>query len=630
MALKVQTGKLLRTMALSLIFVMGWTLISWAASEESASTKKKNFQIQQLQWDKDNLTLRIQGDSSPVFTAYDLFNPARVIIDIADGSFPESLGLPLAFTAGPISKIKGDVLTGQVPEIAQLQLVLNEASDVDYKIAREKNDIVVQFSPTKKEKTATGPGKIVIQEITVEKLPLETRVHIKSSKEILGYTALTLDRDMAHLPRVCLDLPGVEPKKIDIQVKDSPLASVRSEMPADDGDGSRIVMESALEAIFLYSIEPRANGLDVIITKPEEDAPQPTAALAATGLLNEDNKAKKAVKPAPKPVIQPASAKKGKEETHAQAAETADFDNLSFTGYTAQKISVDFYKIDLHNVFRLIGDISRKNIVVAEGVSGSLTLALNEVPWDFALDIILNLKDLQKEERFNTIVISPKDKNFSWPENTATNLDIEVDKDPLKVQKRLEINKEALDAKKLIRQAREMEESGDYQGAATLYEKAIAFWPENSELAERTASLYLVHLGLNAKAAFFAQKAQKIDPDNTKAALIAAIALANMEKVQEAQEFFEIAVNVPSPTKQAMASYAAFCEQNNNNAAAIDLLNKFEDIYGSSLQVMISKARIMDKLGLKELADQEYRAILKSGEPLPKSLKKYIEKRLDD
>ena len=631
MTLKVKIDRLLQITALSLFFVMGWTLMSMAAPDND-STKNKIFQIQRLEWENNDSTLRIQGDSPPVFTVYDLFNPARIVIDIADGVLPESLTLPPDSNAGPISQIKGNILTDQVPQIAQLQLILNKDGKYDYKIVREQNDIIVQFSPKKKEEADQVKEKIVIQSISVEKLPLETRLHIKSASPVTDYTTLNLEKDMGHMPRVCLDLPGVETKKIDLQIEDSPLINVSSEMLAQ-ADGIRIIMESAQESIFLYDIEATENGLDIIITDPESDIPEPAAALAATGLINDDNKAKTEQtekQGAEKPIIQPIAVKKEIDESPVPSPADVGFDKLSFAGYTAQKISVDFYKIDLHNVFRLIGDISQKNIVVDEAVNGSLTLTLNDVPWDFALDIILNLKDLQKEERFNTIVISPKDKSFNWPENTASNLEIEVDTDPLKVEKRLEVNQETFAAKKLIRHARDLEKAKNYKDAVVLYEKALTFWPNNSDLAERTASIYLVHLGLNAKAAFFARKAQDLDHENIKAALTAAIALANLEKVQEAQEYFEIAVNTPIPSKQALASYAAFCEQNNNFSAAINLLDRFEKSYGSSLQIMISKARILDKLGNKELAIREYRAALNSGEDLPESLKIYINKRLAD
>ena len=84
--------------------------------------------------------------------------------------------------------------------------------------------------------------------------------------------------------------------------------------------------------------------------------------------------------------------------------------------YTGHPISLDFKDGDLQDIFRLFADISGLNIVVNPGVSGKVTLKLNEVPWDQALDLILKanglgytlegnviriarLADLQKEEQ---------------------------------------------------------------------------------------------------------------------------------------------------------------------------------------------------------------------------------------
>jgi type IV pilus assembly protein PilQ len=84
--------------------------------------------------------------------------------------------------------------------------------------------------------------------------------------------------------------------------------------------------------------------------------------------------------------------------------------------YTGHPISLDFKDGDLQDIFRLFADISGLNIVVNPGVSGKVTLKLNEVPWDQALDLILKanglgytlennviriakLSDLQREEQ---------------------------------------------------------------------------------------------------------------------------------------------------------------------------------------------------------------------------------------
>lgn len=530
MALK--RGHQLFQIALLILAVLCLPLSSLAVTNTDKVQSKQYF-IRSIQWEKYGQDkLRIQGQISPVFTIYELFNPTRIIIDIANGNFLTSVTFPLDFTDGPIRSVQGDILKNQEPKIAQLQLIL--AEDREYSVARDQNDIIIEFGNPKTKDTG---------------------------------------------------------------------------QPADINRTEK-------------------NHVQAIIKKPIEKRTGETA-LIATGLI------KKKLQPSlashQQHVI---SATKPKSVAKQQSATptdhkklSSDFD-MSFGGYKAQKITVDFYKIDLHNVFRLIGKISERNIVIDEAVNGSLTLALNDVPWDFALDIILNLKNLQKEERSNTIVISPKDKGFTWPENASTNLEIEEDTDPLKVQNRLNISQETFEAKRLIRQARELEKEKKYHNAVELYEKAMSFWPQNSELAGRTATLCLVHLGLNAKAAYLAKKAIVINPENNKAALTAAISLANLKKLQEAREYFDIAINVPQPTKQALASYAAFSEQNQSPKAALNILQQYEDVYGSSLQIMISKARIYDKLQQTELADREYSAALNSGEKIPSALKIFINKRL--
>ncbi|MCI5211453.1 MAG: hypothetical protein D3910_22325, partial [Candidatus Electrothrix sp. ATG2] len=162
-------------------------------------------------------------------------------------------------------------------------------------------------------------------------------------------------------------------------------------------------------------------------------------------------------------------------------------------------ISVDFYKIDLHNVFRMLREITGKNIVISEGVSGNLTLALTDVPWRFVLDIILNLKDLAKEERDNTIVIYPKDKEFVFPKQEDEGLTLTPDEGIIEEQKKKGITytgernipPEQLEAKKILASGRAAERKGDLETAVRFYEQALEKWPENSKLANKISALYL-------------------------------------------------------------------------------------------------------------------------------------------
>jgi len=74
--------------------------------------------------------------------------------------------------------------------------------------------------------------------------------------------------------------------------------------------------------------------------------------------------------------------------------------------YTGQRITLDFHDIDVRNLLRLLAEVSKKNIVVADDVSGKITVSLRNVPWDQALDIVLTSKGLGKQEVGNVIRIA--------------------------------------------------------------------------------------------------------------------------------------------------------------------------------------------------------------------------------
>jgi type IV pilus assembly protein PilQ len=75
-------------------------------------------------------------------------------------------------------------------------------------------------------------------------------------------------------------------------------------------------------------------------------------------------------------------------------------------GYTGRRISLEFHDIEIRNLLRLIADVSKKNMVVADDVSGRVTVSLRNVPWDQALDLVLKTKGLGKEEMGNIIRVA--------------------------------------------------------------------------------------------------------------------------------------------------------------------------------------------------------------------------------
>jgi len=85
--------------------------------------------------------------------------------------------------------------------------------------------------------------------------------------------------------------------------------------------------------------------------------------------------------------------------------------------FKGRRLSIDIAKADVHNVFRLLADVSRLNLVIDESVKGSVTLRLVNVPWDQALLLICQLRDLVAERQGNIILVTTYQKHAKLAEH---------------------------------------------------------------------------------------------------------------------------------------------------------------------------------------------------------------------
>jgi type IV pilus assembly protein PilQ len=91
-----------------------------------------------------------------------------------------------------------------------------------------------------------------------------------------------------------------------------------------------------------------------------------------------------------------------------QAAET---DRIARGGgYTGERLSLNFQNVEVRAVLQVIADFTGLNIITSDTVGGSLTLRLKDVPWDQALDIILQSKGLDMRKTGNVVWIAPRDE----------------------------------------------------------------------------------------------------------------------------------------------------------------------------------------------------------------------------
>jgi type IV pilus assembly protein PilQ len=216
--------------------------------------------------------------------------------------------------------------------------------------------------------------------------------------------------------RLVVDFKNVVSKSAirSMEVNQGPVRKVRlAQFSAADPKVARLVLDLSSRAP--YRIVDAADGVKIVFGEGAMTAPAPLAALKADPEPEPQMAAAPpppALLPAPLPAPLPDLAPEPQEPGLASATNLTTGERV----YTGHPISLDFKDGDLQDIFRLFADISGMNVVVNPGVSGKVTLKLNEVPWDQALDLILKanglgytlegnviriarLADLQKEEQ---------------------------------------------------------------------------------------------------------------------------------------------------------------------------------------------------------------------------------------
>lgn len=79
-------------------------------------------------------------------------------------------------------------------------------------------------------------------------------------------------------------------------------------------------------------------------------------------------------------------------------------------GYQGEKLSLNFQNVDVRRLLQVIGEFTGMNMVVSDSVGGAITLILRDVPWDQALDIIMQQKGLDMRKNGNVILIAPREE----------------------------------------------------------------------------------------------------------------------------------------------------------------------------------------------------------------------------
>lgn len=247
--------------------------------------------------------------------------------------------------------------------------------------------------PTKPQPVAQQPARPSVAPVTVTAATQVQKIQEMTVREERGQTILSISfsqplTNYRHFPmpnpaRILLDIfsdakqtgPS-DTYRIDTSV----VSTVRvSQLEG----GLRLTTDVAAATVPPYSITQDKGGLRVVIGMENPKATARKDATLVSGGVRADIR--------------------GEDSAKAASTDKLVGDKKEYTG---QKISLEFKDADIKNVFRLLGEVSGKNIVITDDVNRKITVRLIEVPWDQAMDLIIDTNGLAKEEVDSIVRIS--------------------------------------------------------------------------------------------------------------------------------------------------------------------------------------------------------------------------------
>ncbi len=234
-----------------------------------------------------------------------------------------------------------------------------------------------------------GPPLARLSAISAQAGPLGTTVRIEASEPVAYVTA------RPDPMTVLVELRGATGVGVANRLV-SPVGQVAAATVADGtaGDGTPVArVQLLLAGPVAHRVRADRNVIQVDVGQGA--GPGPAAPPPATAPAPRAAAAPPAVTPAPAPPAVPASAPPAvAAPTQVPASIAAPQPGNAPRQYTGHPISLDFQGADLRSVLRTFSEVSALNIVIDPAVQGTVDVALRDVPWDQALDIILRANKL--------------------------------------------------------------------------------------------------------------------------------------------------------------------------------------------------------------------------------------------
>jgi type IV pilus assembly protein PilQ len=282
-------------------------------------------------------------------------------------------------------------------------------------------EITARGQLTPQLSTLDSPARVVVE--LPNTVVATSQSHISVGSDGVKGVRVGMDGQMPPMARIVIDLvqacqyelvPGSNNKLIlKLHTTQSAAQAIAKPAPLAAPKNSIQAASSATDFVF---VEPSYKPKDANLTeenKPAVTAPparvvaaaqrfaeKPEANLLPTPSASMQSAAQGAATSAPQPAVNMAA------EQKAQAQQAPATNGPKYTG---EPISVNLKDVDLKDFFRLIHEISGLNVVLDPNVKGTLTIVLDDVPWDQALDIVLKNNDLARQLEGNVLRIATVD-----------------------------------------------------------------------------------------------------------------------------------------------------------------------------------------------------------------------------
>ncbi len=368
----------------------------------------------------------IEGSKPFEYTVFKLGNPLRIVVDLPEAKLGKLAG-PLKVQNGIVNVIQNKQIDDPKKPRARVEIGLDQP--VDYNVDSEGNCLFIVLSrppaaspitikqqevkpEVKKEEPQAEKPLLKAKAITDVAIADKTdwvEVEIKGDGPLPDYRSFQLSRP----PRLVVDFPRITNafSKKRIEVGSRLLKEIRM---GQTPEKLRVVFTFPGEKLPPYQVTKEGQDLRVLLGKVKEkeeevkkesapvaEVPKPVPTAVAETKKSAEMKEAAAPPPAEKP---PAPAQEKEASAAAKAAPEKDKSQVG--SYKGAKISLDFKDADVHNIFRLIAEVSDLNIITTDDVKGKITIRMVNVPWDQALDVILTTKNLIKIEEGNVLRIT--------------------------------------------------------------------------------------------------------------------------------------------------------------------------------------------------------------------------------